>query len=90
MTGLSAPFSVQNVARTENVPYTFFYPSAAFNMGRNPGFAVLPGLHHMSDGTIRTSTSAQASTSRLTNSPLNHTNTITDPENGVGGAQDGG
>lgn len=26
MTGLSAPFSVQNVARTENVPYTFFYP----------------------------------------------------------------
>ncbi|KAG0706444.1 hypothetical protein DFH29DRAFT_1066800 [Suillus ampliporus] len=69
-TGLSAPLSVQNVARTKNVSYTFFYPSAAFNMGRNsPFFSVPPATHRMSDGTVRTSTNAQASTSRLANSP---------------------
>ncbi|KAG2113631.1 hypothetical protein BD769DRAFT_1673635 [Suillus cothurnatus] len=91
VTGLSAPFSVQNVAPTRNVPYTFFYSPAAFNMGRNSVVAVPPAPNHMSDNTIRVSTSAQASTSSQTSySPSNHTNAMMDPKNGIVGGGQGG
>ncbi|KAG2055820.1 hypothetical protein BDR06DRAFT_970603 [Suillus hirtellus] len=66
-TGLSAPFSVQNVACTKN--------------GFISGWAY---------GTVRSSMSAQASTSRLADSPPNLANIVTGPQNHVdGGEQDG-